>query len=58
MEQKGKDGSTNVDAWGKGIDARVRASVGAADAYGRTAQAALQSLVSIVGTNTQAFEDE
>lgn len=57
MEQKGRDGATNTDAWGKGIDSKVRAAVGAADSYGRTAAAALQSLVSVVGVNTQAFED-
>lgn len=57
MEQKGRDGKTNMDSWGHGIDAKVRAAVGAADSYGRTAAAALQSLVSIVGVNTQAFEE-
>ncbi len=57
LEQKGKDGATNIDSWAKGIDSKVRAAVGAADSYGKTASAALQSLVSIVGVNTQAFED-
>lgn len=57
MEQKGKDGSANLTSSNQAIDARVRAAVGAADSYGRTASAALQSLVSIVGVNTQAFEE-
>lgn len=56
MNQKGTDGRTNVDGWVRSIDAKVRAAVGAADAYGRNAQAALNSLTSIVSTSTQAFE--
>lgn len=57
MEQKGKDGAVNLQAWAQSVDSRVRAAVGAAEAYGRNAQAALQSLTSIVGVSTQAFED-
>lgn len=57
MEQKGKDGSVNINGWNQGIDAKVRAAIGAADAYGKTAQAALQSLTSIVSVGTQAFEE-
>jgi hypothetical protein len=57
MEQKGKDGAVNLQAWAQAVDSRVRAAVGAAEAYGRNAQAALTSLTSIVGVSTQAFEE-
>lgn len=56
LHQRGTDGATNLDAWAKAVDSKVRAAVGAADAYGSVANAALQSLVNIVGVNTQAFE--
>jgi hypothetical protein len=56
MEQRGKDAGVNMQGWGHSIDARARAAVGAADVYGRNASAALNSLNSIVGVNTQAFE--
>jgi hypothetical protein len=56
MEQRGKDAGVNMQSWGHSIDARTRAAVGAADVYGRNASAALSSLTSIVGVNTQAFE--
>jgi hypothetical protein len=57
MEQKGKDGSTNITGWNQGIDAKVRAAVGAADSYGKVASAALSALTSIVSVSTQAFEE-
>jgi len=57
MEQRGKDGAVNLQAWAQAVDSRVRAAVGAAEAYGRNAQAALTSLTSIVGVSTQAFEE-
>lgn len=57
LGQKGTDGRTSAQAWAAGIDAKVRAAIGAADAYGRTAQAALQSLTNIISISTQSFED-
>ncbi len=57
LEQKGRDGATNTQAWASSIEARVRAAIGAADAYGRTAAAALESLTSITSVSTQAFEE-
>lgn len=47
-------GRINSDGFYKGVDSKTRAAVGAADAYGRTAAAALSSLNSLASTSTQA----
>jgi hypothetical protein len=57
LEQKGRDGATNLQAWAQSVESKVRAAIGAADSYGKAASAALNSLTSIVGVSTQAFED-
>jgi hypothetical protein len=43
------------DGFYHGVDSRTRAAIGAADAYGRSASAALSSFSGIASTSTQAL---
>lgn len=51
VDSKLKAGTVNVDGFYKGLDARVRAAVAAADVYGQAAGAALSSLNSLVSSS-------
>lgn len=51
INSKLKAGSVNVDAYYKGVDARVNAAIAAAGVYGQAAGAALSSLNSVVSSS-------
>jgi hypothetical protein len=51
VDSKLKAGGVNVNGYYQGVDARVRAAVGAASVYGQAAGAALSSLNSLVSSS-------